>query len=100
MKRSCAGNSCKLIEKMPRSLHTAKCGWRKEKREHLRRTRFTCPGIPRQIRRDPKLFGAPVAKSFEQRDQRLAGAAERIGDLRRRRAHRHSADDAILFQFT
>src|SRR5713226_3604794 len=47
-----------------------------------------CPNarIVRQVWLDPKLFGAPIAEAFEERDQGLAGGAERIGDLRRRGA--------------
>src|SRR5216684_6067765 len=52
-----------------------------------------------QIGLDAKLFGAPVAEAFEERDQGLAGGAERIGDLGRRGRCRGSVDDAILFQF-
>src|SRR6267378_3435865 len=61
---------------------------------------FFLAGIVRQIWIDFKLFGAPVAQVFEQRDQCLAGGAERVGDLGRRGAHCRSSDDAILFQFT
>src|SRR5712692_9376611 len=60
-----------------------------------------CPNarIVRQVWLDPKLFGAPIAEAFEERDQGLAGGAERIGDPGRRGMHRGSVDDAILFQF-
>ena len=61
---------------------------------------FFLAGIARQIWLDSKLFGAPVAQVFEQRDQCLAGGAERVSDLGRRGAHCRSSDDAILFQFT
>src|SRR5260370_29242070 len=66
----------------------------------LRARYFYCSGIPWQIWRDPKLFGAPVAKIFEERDQCPAGAAERVGDLRRRGAQCHPVDDTIFLQFT
>src|SRR5713226_827806 len=56
-------------------------------------------GIAGQIWGDTELFGAPVAKILEERDQGLAGGAEGIGDLGRRRAHSPSVDYAILFQF-
>ena len=61
---------------------------------------FFLAGIARQIWLDSKLLRAPVAQVFEQRDQCLAGGAERIGDLGRRGAHCRSSDDAVLFQFT
>src|SRR5260370_25231764 len=56
--------------------------------------------IVRQVWLDPKLFGAPLAQAFEERNQGLAGGAERIGDLRRRGLHCRSGDDTVLFQFT
>src|SRR5229473_7879140 len=52
-----------------------------------------------QIGLDAELFGAPVTEAFEERDQGLAGGAERIGDLRRGGRHCCPVDDAILFQF-
>src|SRR6266849_9651929 len=52
-----------------------------------------------QIGLDAELFGAPVAKAFEERDQGLAGGAERIGDPWRRGANSRSVDDTIPFQF-
>src|SRR5260370_26360723 len=54
---------------------------------------------PREIRFDPELFGAPVAQVLEYRDQGLPSGAERISDLRRRRANFPSFDDPIPFQF-
>jgi hypothetical protein len=56
-------------------------------------------GIARQIGFDAELFGAPIAQPLEDRDQSVAGGAEREGDLRRRGANRLSAYDAISFQF-
>ena len=62
---------------------------------HLHPTR-----IAGQIWGDAKLLGAPVAEAFEERNQGLAGGAERVGDLRRRGSRCSSVGDAILFQFT
>src|SRR5713226_2047751 len=57
-------------------------------------------GIAGQIRLDTELFGAPVAKILEERDQGLAGGTEGVGDLGRRGADCPPVDYAILFQFS
>ena len=54
---------------------------------------------PGETRFDAELFGAPVAQVLEYRDQGLPSGAERISDLRRRRANFPSLDDSIPFQF-